>query len=191
MKNNFDKQMIKLYAEKFKFSSDVEKWTSAVVLLENGYFLGISKPSINTRFCFADEGPDYEEYKSVRDNKEILRNYFIKENMAKLNRYIKGISEKLDEHGCVFGAYLNDGYANGTASLTFRQYNNLMKCPFIDEGIRKHEMEPCFYPLSAREKEEILEALQKVKADFEKRLNIWWKKYGAEKLHLWTYWADA
>ena len=28
------------------------------------------------------------------------------------------------------------------------------------------------------------------RVDFEKRLSVWWKKYGDEKLNTFTYWAD-
>ena len=37
----------------------------------------------------------------------------------------------------------------------------------------------------------LLKAYTQVRADFEKRLKAWWKRYGADKLHVWTYWQDA
>ena len=37
----------------------------------------------------------------------------------------------------------------------------------------------------------ILAGLRKVRASFDKRLAAWWKKYGPDKLTVWTYWAEA
>ena len=38
---------------------------------------------------------------------------------------------------------------------------------------------------------QMAEACKEVRASFEKRLAAWWKRYGADRLHCWTYWRDA
>lgn len=161
------------------------KNTAAAVCLENGDILGIDKPSIKTRFCFQDEGPDAELYDTLHKNSDKMKAYFIRENLEGLNSYIESLDTK---SGFYFGFCR---FSDRTAQMQPMRYNNLTKCGFIEEGLKKHELAPDWTPATETERKEVLKALETVKADFEKRLNTWWKKYGPDKLHTWTYWANA
>ena len=44
--------------------------------------------------------------------------------------------------------------------------------------------------LTKDERDEVAGALEYVRANFQKRLETYLKKYGVSKLHTWTYWAD-
>ena len=57
------------------------KETAAAVKLPEGYYI-ISKPKIENRFCFHDEGPDYETYKSINKSEDIMRSYFLNANLS-------------------------------------------------------------------------------------------------------------
>lgn len=46
-------------------------------------------------------------------------------------------------------------------------------------------------PMDAETRRKLAEACKEVRAAFEKRLAAWWKRYGADRLHCWTYWRDA
>lgn len=46
-------------------------------------------------------------------------------------------------------------------------------------------------PICEEDRKNILEVLRRQKADMEKRLENWWKRYGKDCLHTWTYWRDA
>ena len=160
--------------------------------LKNGFILGRRKEGIKTRFCFHDEGPDYDFYRELKSADEKMRRYFMSENLSDFDFYIdllKKAKAKESTFPKYVGAYLEN--ETKTAVLTFRNYSDLTGEFEIEKGLAQHEREPNFYPLDAEELETVLEMMEKTKADFEKRLNTWWKKYGAEKLHTWTYWADA
>lgn len=187
-----NKELIKEYAARFKGDEEyVMKTTQAVVELDNGVLLGIEKPRIETRFCFHDEGPEYEYYKDLMDNKEtMLKEYFFKENLKELYKQIQRLQGGItDDYPRFIGVYLNE---EGTASLSWRAYHMISDKGLILEGLAAHEKDPNFKPLiNAEERKRVLEALQEVRAAFEKRLHTWWKRYGADKLITWTFWANA
>ena len=169
-----------------------EKEIAGACSLKNGFILGRRKEGIKTRFCFHDEGPDYDFYKELKSADEKMRRYFMSENLSDFDFYIdllKKAKAKESTFPKYVGAYLEN--ETKTAVLTFRNYSDLTDEFEIEKGLAQHEREPNFYPLDAEEVETVLAMMEKTKADFEKRLNTWWKKYGAEKLHTWTYWADA
>lgn len=134
---------------------------------------GFKKIGVETRFCFADEGPDYELYKGLMSNKEErLKNYFMNENLKSIESKIK-IFNKEDEY-------------NIPACWTHNEIE-LCEPTWIRE---ERDLDNHHKLLNDQDRLAILEVLKEQKIDFEKRLNTWWKKYGADKLHTWTYWAD-
>ena len=160
--------------------------------LKNGFILGRRKDGIQTRFCFHDEGPDYDFYRELKSENEKMRRYFMRENLSDFDFYLDLLRKAKNKESTFpkyVGAYLEN--ETKTAVLTFRNYSDLTGEFEIEKGIAQHEREPNFYPLDDEELDRVLEMVEQTKADFEKRLNTWWKKYGAEKLHTWTYWADA
>ena len=44
--------------------------------------------------------------------------------------------------------------------------------------------------LTDTDKKKIVDVLENAKARFTKRLESWWKRYGAQGLHVWTYYSD-
>lgn len=142
----------------------------------NGAYWFIEKPSIENRFCFHDEGPDYEFYKSL-SNEERLAAYFKSKNLSKFNNKIERI-EKGDKHTQDKRVWykIHDG-----ARLELR---------FYELGFRDNEA--CGWKLCTdEEKSVILKGLKFGRDMLEKRLNTYLKKYGVSKIHTWTYWADA
>lgn len=132
------------------------------------HFYLIDKPSIDNRFCFHDEGPDYEFYKQLTSDEKMMREYFIEQNKSAFTRYIekieKGESLKLQESN--YKHHL--GICCGDSC-----YN--------DEGREA----------SKEERALILEGLKFGLDKFEKRLDSYLNRYGISKIHTWTYWADA
>ena len=189
------KALIKEYAKREWPNNDgmakwLQKHTAGVVKL-NDTLLGIDKPSIEKSFGFHDEGPNYDLYKDLRKNKDKMKEYFIYKNTKELQKIVQTLErENCMQYPYVLGVmYLN----NGTARLVWEDYSHLTDCGEIETGLKKHEKMPNVVPvvcLAAEEREMIISAYKKVLADFEKRLSVWWKKYGAEKLNTFTYWAD-
>ena len=189
------KELIKEYAlrewpHNERMSGWLQKHTAGVVKL-NDTLLGIDKPHIETTLAFHDEGPNYALYKDLLKNTDKMREYFIYRNTKDLQKIVQTLEkENCMQYPYVLGVmYLN----NGTARLVWEDYSHLTDCGEIENGLKKHEKMQNVVPvvcLAAEDREMIISAYKKVLADFEKRLSVWWKKYGAEKLTTFTYWAD-
>lgn len=184
-----NKEPIKEYAMRNGNEEYYMKHTSAVVELEDGVLLGIEKPR-RVALCFHDEGPSYELYEELRADEAKLKEFFIKENLKDLDKQIQRLQGGItDDYPRFIGVHLNE---EGTASLSWRAYDTISDKGLILEGLAAHEKDPNFKPLiNAEERKRVLEALQEVRASFEKRLNTWWKRYGADKLQIHLYWANA
>ena len=189
------KELIKEYAKReWPNNESMAKWEqkhTASALQLNDTLLGIDKPHIETTLAFHDEGPNYDLYKDLLKNTDKMREYFIYKNTKDLQRIVQTLEkENCMQYPYVLGVmYLN----NGTARLVWEDYSHLTDCGEIETGLKKHEKMPNVVPVVCLDKEGremIISAYKKVLAGFEKRLSVWWKKYGAEKLNTFTYWAD-
>ena len=142
----------------------------AGVKLPEGYFI-VDKPSIENKFCFRDEGPDYEVYQHLMSNESDLREYFLNENLSELDRRIGMLK---DESEVIF--------------VERNEYNNEALLQYgRGWGWYGNEEKSC---LTKEERAEVAGALEYVRAGFKKRLETYLKRYGVSKLHTWTYWAD-
>ena len=188
-------ELIKEYAKREwpnneRMAGWVQKHTAKAMQF-NGTILGIDKPHIETTMGFHDEGPNYDLYKGLLKNNDKMKEYFIYKNTKDLHKIVQTLEkENCMQYPYVLGVMYLD---NGTARLVWEDYSHLTDCGEIENGLKKHEKMPNVVPvvcLAAEDREMIISAYKKVLADFEKRLSVWWKKYGAEKLKTFTYWAD-
>ena len=152
-----------------------KKYAVGAIKLHDGFVL-IDKPSIDNKFCFHDEGPQYEFYKELMSDKETkLAAYFKSENLADFDRKIERIEK--GEH------YSGDKrvwwYVSGTDHKICLQ--------FYTDHWDDDKKTLC----TDEEKKLILKGLKFGREQFEKRLDAYLKRYGVSKLHTWTYWADA
>lgn len=150
------------------------KWYAAAVKLQDG-FLVIEKPSIENKFCFHDEGPDYETYKDLHKKEENMRAYFLNYNLRDFDARLKWLETEDDP------VYVDTECCKDRVYLRTRQYS-WDYCEARDKGFRE---------LSAEERKQCAAAVRFVRSAFEKRLQTYLKRYGLSKIHTWTYWADA
>ena len=148
-----------------------KKNSIGAIKLNDGYLL-LGKESIETKFCFHDEGPDYEFYLKVTKTEESLKKYFLSENLGGLDREIKDLS---DEDTVFYVSDLNDGRKSYYCHRNYWHFRE-----------REEHVE-----LTPEQRAELIKALQWSRGEFEKRLNTYLKRYGTSKIHTWTYWADA
>lgn len=139
----------------------------------NGGFVLIDKPRIENQFCWADEGPQYEHYKEVHSSDENLKRYFLAQNLKDFDHQIDML---LDCHDI----YLTQPDKNGRV-----EYYKIDH--YWGNGEKRNETDK---KITLEQSQEIIEALRWGKAQFEKRLQTYLKRYGTSKLHTWTYWAD-
>ena len=188
-----DKAMLEEYLAEFekvwhgdKRMMDYEKSVfSSAVRLENGGLLYFEKPSIECRFCFHDEGPDYEFYKKLTSKEERMRQYFLDQNLSKFDEDIEALKHPESDGRTWY--IQRASYNSQTEPLNLWGYTR------IDEWDLKSR--PSWYgevcKMSDADRQTILAGLQAERAKFDKRLQTYLKRYGVSKLHTWTYWADA
>lgn len=150
------------------------KETAAIVEAEGRYF-DIDKPRIETRFCMDDESPNLDEWRKAVRTYEFFRD----ENLEKIEGTIKALES--DE-----GMYI---YRNGYTHLW--EFQKIHVGGWYDESPEIRFGHEPYEIMSAETRAALLKGYKQVRDGFEKRLQTWWKKYGADKLHCWTYWANA
>lgn len=154
---------------KDKSESDRKYYKKAYVgaVKLGNHFIEIEKPSIDNRFCFHDEGPDYDLYKSLHADDNKMRQYFIHHNESIFTRRIEGI-EKGERVGIEENE--NNNRANVYIGTCWgREYGR---------------------EATQEEKALILEGYKYGLKLFRKRLDTYLNRYGTSKIHTWTYWAD-
>lgn len=170
-----DKRMLDYERKRFSYA----------IRLQNGGILYFEKPSIETKFCFHDEGPDYEFYKHLHAKEERLREYFVNQNLQGFDEDIKLLQEP--DHDCRSWYIQRQSYNGETAPLNLWKYTRLSEW-----NIQNH---PSWYGevalLGDADRKAIVAALKHEREKFKKRLDTYLNRYGVSKLHTWTYWVDA
>lgn len=163
---------------------DLDYYTDETALLVEigGKVFDFDKPKIETRFCHADE-PEEE----VREWRKAVRTYeyFRNENMSGIEGAIKTLAE-----GELGKAYESDNGRLIWGLFIYKQNNNLWR--FGTDSDRFYlTADSEATPMDEETRQALLAGYKEVAKAFEKRLSAWWKRYGADKLHTWTYWRDA
>lgn len=166
------------WLEEYKTSGGDEYYiknaVGAIKLHDHYYF--IDKPHIETRFCFHDEGPQYDYYKKLMADKDnALAAHFMAENLDEFDKYINRIEkgEEWTEDKRVWWKACDD--------------NRLSLLFYYDRWGDEKGYTLC----TDEEKNIILNGLKFGRECFKKRLDAYLKRYGVSKIHTWTYWADA
>lgn len=172
-----------------------KKWSGGV-RLENGGIVAFEKPSMSTRFCFHDEGPQYDYYCELMADKETrLRDYFLHENLDGMDEEIRAMElncrfpegEYHSRYYCKQWYLMRESYSGETAPLNLWKFKAL--------SVSQVEDNPKWYgdavKMSDADRQTILAGLKREREKFEKRLQTYLKRYGVSKIHTWTYWADA
>lgn len=174
----------KLFAELLaaKKDSDIEwkmKHTAAIVKLDCNILYVFDRPSIETSFCFGygycgiSTQEQYEDASDMAHYAATNENYFLKENLEKVTYDWKAENKNRP-------MYFSNTYYYGTEEL----------------GVTDHPQTKEWYNLegkktpTARDLEKLQEAQDHIKADFEKRLKTYLKRYGTSKLKTWSYLSD-
>lgn len=162
------------------------KEAAYIVELEDGSILAIEKPRIEKNFCFgySDSRYDTEDYDRANDmahHAKTSTEYFLKENLKDINDTIARL----------------EGTRNSSPRLVYKiripysgqpadsKLKALHTFQFWDESAEK-------YPtLEGENLRRVIEGYKIVKADFEKRLQTYLKRYGMSKVRAWSYWQDA
>ena len=160
-------KVVSEYAEKRGDPEYYKSRFSTGIRFPEGVYL-FQKPRIENDFCFRDEGPEYDYYKELCNDKKLLEEHFIANNMEQVrepkegeNMYI--IKDSWSTDGQVYIRWANYPYS-------------------ADDQIVREATE--------REEQEYRLQLRAVRAEFGKRIDKYLKRFGTSKLHIWSYWAD-
>lgn len=150
------------YFEKCGCKGDLDYYAkqSALIVEVNGKCFDIPKPTIETKFCHPDEPED-----EARAFYQYARtyDYFHRENMDGFEKTIKSLTE--DE-------------------------KHIVKSDYTGMWEMCWERQPGAELMDDKTRQALIKGYKQVAKDFEKCLQAWWKRYGAEKLYVWTYWDN-
>lgn len=151
---------------------------AVVVPLHDGLLTVISKPRIETDFCFGysscGQGPTHKEMSEEMDGaRSNLAEYFIEQNLDQFDRHYAELMVDIDFNPIVLnGKYHSQSRSNPLRSMT-----------------TDHVADP--EPTTAEDRENFRAAVKFVREGFVKRLNTYVKRYGTKTLRTWSYWIDA
>lgn len=158
---------------------------SSAVKFENGFILAFNKKTIKKRFCFgvgAYATCTDEEQERASNMVEKSRNdvaYFLEENFKESF----GFTDKLIKEE-------SDGW-NIYAKIT-RAGDESKECYLVSEKqiLHRDDKKEDFYKLTDSDIENLKNELASEKEKFQKRLNIYLKKFGLSKVNSWSYIVD-
>lgn len=149
------------------------KSAGTLVKLTNGDIVSISKPTIETRFCFGESGYDMDDAIKMCDHAKTNEAYFKRENLKDLKGWIDLLSGVEVPYWKKCYVHRN---SNGIASV----YWDSTQYHFGDDE-----------EISDADRALMLDGYKAAYAAFEKRLDTYLKRYGLSKIVTWTYWRDA
>lgn len=164
-----------------------------VVELSNGKIIDIEKPRIKKDFCFGMgmyATYTQEEFEAAEDLAENARTnveYFINENMKQITEKIGYLKEALDGKKEVYTYVHYSGQPDNSELVTYScvgRSDNPEWAPYRWGNLK------AVNKLSSDDIQALIDGLEEVGKKFMKRLNTYLKKYGLEKLNVWTYCRD-
>lgn len=205
MKNINKKEYAKICFDSDDMQKYIEKETFEVVTLNDGYY-GVTKSVIKKDFCFGYgmNGSASDEEEQIADEQEQNSksyNYFEKVNIQRKKEKIELLQLALDNNNELFSYNYNVGviafcthYCDKKLTRDYRFINSKFCDGSFDEKSIFDTWEKStnnnYRKATVEEIKLILDAEKRQLENFKKRLEIWWKKYGADKLNTWTYLRD-
>ena len=164
-----------------------------VVELSNGNIIDIEKPRIEKNFCFGMgmyatyTQEEFEAAEELADNARKNVDYFISENMKQITDKIYYLKEALESKREV---YTFVHYSGQPADSELVTYNCVRICDNPEYAPFRWTNLQAVKKLSSEDIQAIIDGLEEVANKFMKRLNTYLKRYGLEKLNVWTYCRD-
>ena len=179
--------------------------TSNYAILPDGKIITIPKYKVNTRFCFGESGYDYEDAQNMARHARTSESYFKAENMKKINQWISdleevanGISINSKYIAVIYlKAYWRQPENCNLVSLHIEKAWNIFESFNDNLSINELSGKTTDYGgqmirvLTVEEVKIILDTYRKARAEHEKKIDAYLKRYSTSKVHSWTYWIDA
>ena len=153
-----------------------------VVKTSKGYFIAIRKPSIKKNFCFGESGYDYHEAQQMAQVARTNEEYFMRENLDQIDDTITKLQDLNMTAYTVKYSEKSD-----IRQLLIVEPSWMYTYPWLKFESEQGHLEE----LTKEDRKLLIDAHFKVRADFEKRLHTYLKKYGLKHINSWTFWRDA
>lgn len=155
----------------------------------NGLWITLDNPRIKTQFCFADDYDTPEDQISLDQCRRARTDieYFKSENLKQVDEWIETLEN--DRYIFTLQSHYNDGRLMSIIPCNF---NGTRDNPKVVWGYCDNKLiqgEDYKRLMTEEERQKVLSAYKQIREDFEKRLNIYLKRYGLSKINTWTYWA--
>lgn len=167
------------------------------VELEDGVVLPIGKPSIQTRFCFGedDRGQGGEEYGTMAYAHKVLEYKRTEEGFKRANvgDFDKEMVHLVGRRAWRFARTGGDGAETWRGDFV----PCLMRGGLTDGSVYLGNAANAGRPetvvriLNDEDMRRMRRGYMAVRTDFRRRVNAYWKRFGASKIHTWTYWTEA
>lgn len=165
-----------------KHGEDCDGYYVGAIKIKDGYFTKFKKQELQKSFCFGYS--DFGQGMTEEEANETCANFGAKEfkeyNLSKFDRMYEDELEQLGR------------YKDVTLRCTERTDHAYTVCEVQDKFTTpdpEHEL-----TLEGEEadrfREEYKTTVASLRADFEKKINSYLKRYGVSKIRKWTYWAD-
>lgn len=176
-----------------KMQEFARKESAYIVELSNGNIISIDKPRIQTSFCFGMgmyatyTQEEFEAAEGLVEKARTETSYFMNENMKQITEKIVALEKaKNGKRECyTFIAYSGQPETSdlmGYCTVNIFDNPKYAAYRWADlHAVRK---------LDANDIQLIIDGLEDVAKKFEKRLNTYLKRYGLDKLNVWTYCVD-
>lgn len=179
--------------------------TAYFITLSGGEIFEIRKPSIKTRFCCGEDdrgqgGSGYGTIKFAHDYlaEKRTENGFKRANMKKFDEgWVEVVGRRATRRRWHKEEFVKNPYF---LRPTYDRQNGDPRVLCADApcsfGYYRYHPEEYRRPTGARDLNAedvrlIRAGFAKVRRDFRRRLNAYWKRFGASKIHTWTYWTEA
>lgn len=167
------------------------------VELSDGTVLSICKPSIQTRFCFGedDRGQGGEEYGTMAYAHKVLEYKRTEDGFKRAN--IRDFDKEMVH--LVGRRAWRSARTGGDGAETWR--GDFVPClmrggltdgsVYLGNAANAGRSETVVRILNDEDMMRMRRGYMAVRTDFRRRVNAYWKRFGASKIHTWTYWTEA
>ena len=166
------------------------KKVARAIPLSDGTLVTVPKQKIEKTFWFGygyGAGTDYDE---AERNAHSVRNdggkYFRSSNLA----YFDKMLNRLKSSDEVFVLRRREGGKAASAVPVGDSMNNEARSIYDEGEGGRLTVKPTASKVGIEDRVKIIEGFEKERKAFADKLDAWWKKNGAEKLDVSTYWAD-
>lgn len=178
---------------------------AAVAVLPSGEIVTVDKQHIETRFCFGEDGYDYDEAAAGVRTAYTSESYFKSENMKAFRDALSDINEAKNPEAGRWFLIIGGAHYRGQSEdcrlrwIGYKRVSEVLEdlggsarlSELPGKRIEPKDGNPA-YRIATPEEIDAIEAAYKAAASaHEKKVDSYLKRYGLSKVHAWTYWRNA